>query len=206
MPCPHSSRQRYAALRQGCTKTPEWVYQFHRNGCTKTSGAVTLLGTALGPVLCHRLREPLCRRRDRGVARVTPDTSAKLLQLGPEAGDPLGLLLDQLLLDGDELGELLIGRRTGLVGTFWHACKSSNIGVISRTRWSTACDGAAEGLNGYSRVRSLTQDDSHAFVRPDQIKDEFRSIIGMVKQMYTVLDMPLIVDLSFRGEEERNVS
>ncbi len=58
-------------------------------------------------------------------------------------------------------------------------------------------------LHGLSRVRSLTQDDSHAFVRPDQIKDEFRSIIGMVKQMYTVLDMPLIVDLSFRDDSNQ---
>ena len=58
-------------------------------------------------------------------------------------------------------------------------------------------------LHGLSRVRSLTQDDSHAFVRPDQIKEEFRSIIGMVKQMYTVLDMPLIVDLSFRDDSNQ---
>lgn len=58
-------------------------------------------------------------------------------------------------------------------------------------------------LHGLSRVRSLTQDDSHAFVRPDQIEDEFRSIIAMVKQMYLVLDMPLIIDLSFRDDSDR---
>ncbi len=58
-------------------------------------------------------------------------------------------------------------------------------------------------LHGLSRVRSLTQDDSHAFVRPDQVEDEFRSIIGMVKQMYLVLDMPLLVDLSFRDDSDQ---
>lgn len=58
-------------------------------------------------------------------------------------------------------------------------------------------------LHGLSRVRALTQDDSHAFVRHDQIEDEFRSIIGMVKQMYLVLDMPLSVDLSFRDESDK---
>jgi len=58
-------------------------------------------------------------------------------------------------------------------------------------------------LHGLSRVRALTQDDSHAFVRHDQIEAEMRSIIGMVKQMYLVLDMPLSVDLSFRDEQDK---
>lgn len=57
-------------------------------------------------------------------------------------------------------------------------------------------------LHGLSRVRALTQDDSHAFVRHDQIEDEIRNIIGMVKQMYLTLDMPLSVDLSFRDDSD----
>lgn len=55
-------------------------------------------------------------------------------------------------------------------------------------------------LHGLSRVRSLTQDDSHAFVRHDQIEDEMLAIVGMVKQMYATLDMSLSVDLSFRDD------
>jgi threonyl-tRNA synthetase len=55
-------------------------------------------------------------------------------------------------------------------------------------------------LHGLSRVRALTQDDSHAFVRPDQIEGEMRAIVGMVKQMYLTLDLPLSVDLSFRDD------
>jgi threonyl-tRNA synthetase len=55
-------------------------------------------------------------------------------------------------------------------------------------------------LHGLSRVRALTQDDSHAFVRHDQIETEMRAIVAMVKQMYLVLDMPLSVDLSFRDD------
>ncbi len=58
-------------------------------------------------------------------------------------------------------------------------------------------------LHGLSRVRALTQDDSHAFVRHDQIETEMQSIISMVKQMYLVLDMPLSVDLSFRDNSDR---
>lgn len=57
-------------------------------------------------------------------------------------------------------------------------------------------------LHGLSRVRSLTQDDSHAFVRHDQIEDEMRAILSIVKQMYKVLEMPLSVDLSFRDDSE----
>jgi threonyl-tRNA synthetase len=53
-------------------------------------------------------------------------------------------------------------------------------------------------IHGLSRVRALTQDDSHAFVRTDQIDAEMRSILDMVKQMYLTLDMPLNVVLSFR--------
>ncbi len=57
-------------------------------------------------------------------------------------------------------------------------------------------------LHGLSRVRSLTQDDAHAFVRPDQIEAEMRSILDMVKQMYLALDMPLSVVLSFRDDSD----
>lgn len=58
-------------------------------------------------------------------------------------------------------------------------------------------------LHGLSRVRALTQDDSHAFVRYDQIETEMRNIIDMVKQMYLILDLPLSVDLSFRDETDK---
>jgi threonyl-tRNA synthetase len=57
-------------------------------------------------------------------------------------------------------------------------------------------------LHGLSRVRALTQDDSHAFVRHDQIEAEMQSILSIVKQMYLTLDMPLSVDLSFRNDEK----
>lgn len=58
-------------------------------------------------------------------------------------------------------------------------------------------------LHGLSRVRSLTQDDSHAFVTYDQIENEMRSILKMVKIMYQTLDMPLSVDLSFRDDTDK---
>ncbi|HEY4963327.1 MAG TPA: threonine--tRNA ligase [Candidatus Saccharimonadales bacterium] len=58
-------------------------------------------------------------------------------------------------------------------------------------------------LHGLSRVRSLTQDDSHAFVTHDQIDDEVHAVIKMVKQMYKTLDMSLSIELSFRDDSDR---
>lgn len=55
-------------------------------------------------------------------------------------------------------------------------------------------------LHGLSRVRALTQDDSHAFVRHDQIEAEMRNIVSIVKDMYLTLGMELSVDLSFRDD------
>ncbi len=57
-------------------------------------------------------------------------------------------------------------------------------------------------LHGLSRVRALTQDDSHAFVRSDQIESEMQNIITAVKDMYMTLGMELSVDLSFRDETD----
>ncbi len=44
-------------------------------------------------------------------------------------------------------------------------------------------------LLGLSRVRSLTQDDGHIFCRPDQIKEECRNIVHVIREFYTKLDM-----------------
>jgi threonyl-tRNA synthetase len=57
-------------------------------------------------------------------------------------------------------------------------------------------------LHGLSRVRSLTQDDSHAFVRYDQIETEIHNIVSIIKKIYSVLDMTLSVELSFRDDSD----
>lgn len=57
-------------------------------------------------------------------------------------------------------------------------------------------------LHGLSRVRALTQDDSHAFCRRDQIEDEMSALIEIIKDMYSILGMEMSVDLSFRDETD----
>lgn len=42
-------------------------------------------------------------------------------------------------------------------------------------------------LNGLFRVREITQDDSHIFLREDQIEDEIKNIINAVKEYYKAL-------------------
>jgi threonyl-tRNA synthetase len=55
-------------------------------------------------------------------------------------------------------------------------------------------------LGGLSRVRSLTQDDSHVFCRPDQIENEINSLLASARELYSTIDMSLRVRLSYRDE------
>jgi len=43
-------------------------------------------------------------------------------------------------------------------------------------------------LHGLTRVRSFTQDDAHHFCRPDQLRDEFKSIIDLVLYVFKILN------------------
>jgi threonyl-tRNA synthetase len=44
-------------------------------------------------------------------------------------------------------------------------------------------------IAGLSRVRAITCDDGHVFCRPDQIKDEARSIATIIRKFYSALGM-----------------
>jgi threonyl-tRNA synthetase len=57
-------------------------------------------------------------------------------------------------------------------------------------------------LHGLSRVRAFTQDDSHAFVRADQIKQVAGELVEAANQMYSQLEMRLKFRLSFRDNGE----
>lgn len=57
-------------------------------------------------------------------------------------------------------------------------------------------------LAGLSRVRSITQDDSHVFCRPDQIEGEISRLLNAVKIVYDLMDMKLQVRLSYRDDSD----
>lgn len=57
-------------------------------------------------------------------------------------------------------------------------------------------------LGGLSRVRSITQDDAHAFVRPDQIEEQINDLLVSANELYATLGMQLRVRLSYRDESD----
>ena len=57
-------------------------------------------------------------------------------------------------------------------------------------------------LGGLNRVRSLTQDDSHVFARPDQIEQEIDHLLAAARELYGTINMQLRVRLSYRDESD----
>lgn len=57
-------------------------------------------------------------------------------------------------------------------------------------------------LGGLNRVRSLTQDDSHVFARPDQIEQEINNLLAAAEKLYSTIDMKLRVRLSYRDDSD----
>lgn len=59
-------------------------------------------------------------------------------------------------------------------------------------------------LGGLSRVRSLTQDDSHIFCRKSQIEDEIKNLVGIIRELYATVGMSkLRARLSYRSDEDK---
>ncbi len=63
-------------------------------------------------------------------------------------------------------------------------------------------DEKAGELLGLSRVRSLTQDDSHTFCTPDQIDHCLKQLVDVVKEFYMTMGMDIKARLSFRDESD----
>jgi threonyl-tRNA synthetase len=72
--------------------------------------------------------------------------------------------------------------------------RMAEFGQVHRHEFSGA-------LNGMIRVRTFTQDDSHIFVRPDQIESEITHVIELVDKIYGVFGFPYTVELSTRPED-----
>lgn len=57
-------------------------------------------------------------------------------------------------------------------------------------------------LGGLSRVRAITQDDSHVFCTEDQVAGVFGELIEAAKDLYRRVDMKLKLRLSFRDDKD----
>lgn len=58
-------------------------------------------------------------------------------------------------------------------------------------------------LGGLSRVRSISQDDSHDYCRRDQLEGEVAALIADVKTLYLTLGLSLRARLSFRDDSDK---
>lgn len=58
-------------------------------------------------------------------------------------------------------------------------------------------------LGGLSRVRSITQDDSHVYARQDQLEAEVATLIENIQTLYGTIGMELKARLSFRDESDK---
>jgi threonyl-tRNA synthetase len=57
-------------------------------------------------------------------------------------------------------------------------------------------------LGGLSRVRAITQDDSHVFCRQDQLEQEIDTLLAAARELYETVGMKLRVRLSYRDESD----
>jgi threonyl-tRNA synthetase len=59
-------------------------------------------------------------------------------------------------------------------------------------------------LHGLTRVRSFTQDDAHVFCRPDQLREEFKSIIDLILYIFKILNFnDFSAQISLRDPENK---
>ena len=58
-------------------------------------------------------------------------------------------------------------------------------------------------LSGLTRLRSFCQDDGHAFCREDQIKTEFKSVLGIIDKAMAVFGMKYKIRLSLWDETKK---
>lgn len=63
---------------------------------------------------------------------------------------------------------------------------------------------ASGAVSGLQRVRGMTLNDSHIFVRPDQIKDEFKRVVNMIQEVYNDFGFEdYTFRLSYRDPEDK---
>lgn len=63
---------------------------------------------------------------------------------------------------------------------------------------------ASGAVSGLQRVRGMTLNDSHIFVRPDQIKEEFKRVVDMIQEVYEDFGFKdYTFRLSYRDPEDK---
>ena len=115
-------------------------------------------------------------------------------------GDELFLVTSQETSDNFALKPMNCPHHTQIFASSPRSYKDMPIRYLETT--TDYRDEKTGELGGLNRVRSLTQDDSHVFARPDQIEAEIHNLLSSARELYETIDMKLRVRLSYRDEGE----
>ena len=116
-------------------------------------------------------------------------------------GDELFLVTSQETSDNFALKPMNCPHHTQIYASNPRSYKDMPIRYLETT--TDYRDEKTGELGGLNRVRSLTQDDSHVFARPDQIEQEIHNLLASARELYGTIGMQLRVRLSYRNEEDK---
>lgn len=115
-------------------------------------------------------------------------------------GDELFLVTSQETSDNFALKPMNCPHHTQIYASSPRSYKDMPVRFLETT--TDYRDEKTGELGGLNRVRSLTQDDSHVFARPDQIEQEINNLLASARELYATLGMKLRVRLSYRDNGE----
>ena len=115
-------------------------------------------------------------------------------------GDELFLVQSQETSDEFALKPMNCPHHTQIYASSLKSYKDLPVRYIETT--TDYRDEKTRELGGLSRVRSLTQDDSHIFCRPDQIEQEIQNLLSCAHELYEEIGMNLRVRLSYRDDSD----
>lgn len=115
-------------------------------------------------------------------------------------GDELFLVTSQETSDSFALKPMNCPHHTQIYASSPRSYKDMPVRYLETT--TDYRDEKTGELGGLNRVRSLTQDDSHVFARPDQIEQEINNLLASARELYSTIDMKLRVRLSYRDSGE----
>lgn len=115
-------------------------------------------------------------------------------------GDELFLVTSQETSDNFALKPMNCPHHTQIYASSPRSYKDMPVRFLETT--TDYRDEKTGELGGLNRVRSLTQDDSHVFARPDQIEQEINNLLASARELYSTIDMKLRVRLSYRDGGE----
>jgi len=116
-------------------------------------------------------------------------------------GDELFLVQSQKTSDNFALKPMNCPHHTQIYASNPRSYKDMPIRYLETT--TDYRDEKTGELGGLNRVRSLTQDDSHVFARPDQIEQEIHNLLASARELYSTIGMQLRVRLSYRDEQDK---